>query len=333
MTADERDKLFTKFFRAQNPATQNVSGTGLGLNIVKSLVEKQGGRIWVTSEPMKGSTFIFTVPTDGTTGAAATATSAADAQAPVTKVGTRILVVDDEPDIAGLIQRYLERGGYQVLVAHDARTALETARQERPDLMTLDVNLPDCDGFTLLEWLKGEPATASIPVIMLSVLEDTGRGLLMGAVDYLHKPIDEPTLLSHVGSIVRSQEPQVVLVADDEEHTRSLIAGHLRRAGHQVLEAADGEQALQAARAGPLPNLVLLDIRMPGLDGLGVLRALRDDEATRNLPVMMMTTSRGMSASDRSAINQLGASVLLHKPSSAEELAELIGHGLTKGPG
>jgi DNA-binding response OmpR family regulator len=245
-------------------------------------------------------------------------------------VGMRILVVDDEPDIAGLIRRYLERGGYQVLVAHDARTALEMARRERPDLMTLDVNLPDSDGFTLLEWLKGDPATAPIPVIMLSVLEDTGRGLLMGAVDYLHKPIDESTLLSHVGSIVRSPEPQVVLVADDEEDIRSLIAGHLRRAGHQVLEAADGEQALQAVRAEQPPSLVLLDIRMPRLDGLGVLRALRDDEATRNLPVVMMTTSRGMSASDRSAIDQLGASVLLHKPSSAEELAELIGHGLTK---
>src|SRR5215472_9717505 len=329
MTPDERDKLFTKFLRAQNPATQDVSGTGLGLNIVKSLVDKQGGRIWVTSEPMKGSTFTFTIPIDGTSAVEGTATSAAPA--PVTKVGARILVVEDEPDHVRLFRHFLERGGYRVLVAHDARTALQTAHRERPDLITLDVNLPDDDGFTLLGWLKADPATAPIPVIMLSVVEDTGRGLLMGAVDYLHKSkIDEQMLLSHVGSIVRSQEPQVVLVADDEQDVRSLIAGHLRRAGHEVLEAADGEQALQAVRGGQLPSLALLDLRMPRLDGLGVLRALRHDEATVSLPVVMMTEGPGMSASDRSAIGQLGASVLLHKPCSAEELAELIGHGLKK---
>jgi PAS domain S-box-containing protein len=330
MTPDERDKLFTKFFRAQNPATQDISGTGLGLNIVKSLVDRQGGRIWVTSEPMKGSTFTFTIPTDSKP-AVETAPAPAPARTPVTKVGARILVVDDEPDHARLFRHFLERGGYQVLVAHDATTALQAAQREGPDLITLDVNLPDTDGFTLLEWLKADPATAPIPVIMLSVVQDTGRGRLMGAVDYLHKStIDEQVLLSHVGSIVRSQEPQVVLVADDEQDVRSLIAGHLRRAGHEVLEAADGEQALQAVRGERLPSLALLDLRMPRLDGLGVLRALRHDDATLSLPVVMMTGSPGMSASDRSAIDQLGASVLLHKPCSAEELAELIGHGLKK---
>jgi DNA-binding response OmpR family regulator len=166
---------------------------------------------------------------------------------------------------------------------------------------------------------------------MLSVVDDTGRGLLMGAVDYLQKSmINERVLLDHVGSIVRSQEPQVVLVADDDHDIRAQIADHLRRAGHKVLEAADGEQALQAVRGEQLPTLALLDLRMPRLDGLGVLRALRRDEATLSLPVVMMTDNPGMSASDRSAIGKLGASVLLHKPCSAEELAELIGHGLQK---
>ena len=98
-----------------------------------------------------------------------------------------------------------------------------------------------------------------------------------------------------------------VLVVEDEEDIRRLVSIKLKGAGYEVATASDGEEGLAAA--------------------------LRDDEATRNLPVVMMTASRGMSASDRSAIDQLGASVLLHKPSSAEELAELIGHGLTKGPG
>ena len=329
MTQDELDKLWTKFFRAQNPATQDVGGTGLGLNITRSLVEKQGGGIGVRSEPMKGSTFSFTLPV-ASAPATTTDTVAVEGRAPVTKLGARILVVEDDPGNAGLFRRNLERNGYQVLVAPDAATALQMAGQQRPDLMTLDVNLPDTDGFTLLERLKEDPATAPIPVIMLSVVEDTGRGLLMGAVDYVSKPVNERELVSRIRSIVRTQEPQVVLVADDEPDLRSLIAGHLRRAGHQVLEAADGEQALDLARADQQPNLALLDLRMPHLDGLGVLRALREDEATRSLPVVMMTASPGMSASDRSAIDQLGASVLLHKPSTAEELAELIGHGLNK---
>src|SRR6516165_8495241 len=110
MTPDERDKLFTKFFRAQNPATQDVSGTGLGLNIVKSLVDKQGGRIWVTSEPTKGSTFAFTIPTVGTSPLEMPAVPAAAARAPVTKVGARILVVDDDPDHVRLFRHFLERG-------------------------------------------------------------------------------------------------------------------------------------------------------------------------------------------------------------------------------
>jgi PAS domain S-box-containing protein len=333
MTSEELDKLFTKFFRAQHPATQKISGTGLGLTITRSLVERQGGRIWVSSEPAKGSTFSFSVPKDGAGKAAQAAPAGTARTEPAPAAGSHtILVVDDEPDIAGLIRRYLEHGGYRVLVAPDASSALETARRDHPDLITLDVNLPDTDGFTLLEWLKADPATTAIPVMMLSVVDDAGRGQLLGAVDYLRKPVDERALLRHVGSIVRSQEPQVVLLADDEADIRSLIAGHLRRAGHQVLEAADGVEAVELARAEPRPGLALLDIRMPRLDGVGALRALRGEEATRSMPVVMMTASPGVSATDRSAIDRLGATILLHKPSSAEELAELIGQGL-KGQG
>lgn len=323
LSSEEQAQLFTKFFRGRNRTGQAAGGTGLGLVITRALVELHGGQITVSSAPGRGSTFSFSLPA---TQAIPEATTREPAAAPI-RPGALVLVVDDEPDIANLIRRHLERAGLRVLLAHDGAEALRLAQAERPDLITLDVLLPDTDGFAVLDRLKSDPATAAIPVMLISVLPDEGRGKLLGVLDYVHKPLQEHTLLDRVSRILARGRPGRVLVADDDADVRALLAGHLRRGGYEVIEAADGAEAVALARQ-ERPGLLFLDIRMPRMDGLAALRALRAEAATRGLPVIMMTASPGMLEGSRPAVEALGGATLLSKPCTAEELAAAIAQGL-----
>lgn len=220
LTSDDQVQLFTKFFRAHNRTTQEVGGTGLGLAITRSLVELHGGQLTVTSAPGQGSTFSVTLPAVAAGACkpeaierpprATAAPEAAIGTAMRRGTGERILVVDDEPDIAQLIKRSLERGGYEVLLVSTAAGALQQAQAEQPDLIVLDVMLPDSDGFTTLEWLKQNLHTAAIPVILLSIVPDNGRGRLLDAADYLTKPVEERVLLERVRRAIDGSRARVV---------------------------------------------------------------------------------------------------------------------------
>jgi CheY-like chemotaxis protein len=236
-------------------------------------------------------------------------------------------VVDDEQDIARLLQRYLERAGYEVLLASDATAGLRLARSEQPDLITLDVLMAGADGFTALEWLKADAATATIPVMLISILENSGRGKLLGAVDYLTKPISEPVLLDHVAAVLSEIRSYLILVADDDTDVRRLLSHVLQQRGYRVVTAADGAEAIALAHR-ELPDLALLDVRMPGTDGLAALAALRADATTRNIPVIMLTASPEVAEATWSIAERLGAARLLRKPVTAEELAAVIGEQL-----
>ncbi|HXZ43254.1 MAG TPA: response regulator, partial [archaeon] len=324
LSEEEQAQCFTKFFRAKDRRAQEAGGTGLGLAITRSLVELHGGEITVSSAPGQGSTFAVKLPVCQS----AVVQESKDTPAPVGLVrsGARILLVDDEPDVVNLIRRYLERAGCEVLVARGGAETLQVARREQPELIILDIILPDVDGFTVLERLKGDPLTGMIPVLLLSVVDDSRRGKLLGAVDYLVKPVSEPVLLERVGRILPSDPARVILVADDEADVRALLARHLRRAGYQVVEAADGAQVVALVRREHL-DLALIDVKMPGMDGVAALRALRADPTTRELPVIMITASPAAAGESLWVINALGGE-LLFKPVSPEELTEAIRRGL-----
>ena len=207
LTKDEQAKLFQKFYRARNRTTQEVGGTGLGLAITQSLVELHGGTITVTSEPGKGSTFSFTLPALVTTTATRQPPIASKNPPPlISRKPGRILVVDDEPDVARLIQRYLESDGYEVLVAQSGAEGLRLAKEARPDLITLDIMLGDTSGIVVLDQLNSDGDTALIPVMLVSIVEDTRLGKLLGAVDFLVKPVSRQDLVSRVGAILATRQ-------------------------------------------------------------------------------------------------------------------------------
>lgn len=309
----DQAQLFSRFYRTSNPATQDIDGTGLGLVITRSLVELHGGRIFVNSAPGQGATFSFTLPTQ----------KARRRQQPAGLAAQRILLVDAESAAMDLARRPLERAGYQVLTARNGDEAITLARTTQPDLIALGLLLSDTTGYQVIETLKADSHVKSIPIMILSVLAENEEGKILGVIDYLAKPFNEQNLLEHIERIFETQYPHTVLVGQAETISRNLLVKLLRRAGYEVLEAQDGEQAVRSMRE-KCPDLTLLDLKMPGINGIDALRALRADETTRELSIIIMAGYEGITNAERHLVADLNVNSILTKPFTSEKLATAI---------
>lgn len=323
MTQGEQAQLFTRFFRARNRATQEVSGTGLGLTIAKSLAEMHGGAIEVASIPGRGSTFSMVLPLPRVP------MGVPHEPGPPSLVSARgrVLVVEDDIDIARLLERFLVRGGYDVLVAHDGASGLRLAEIERPDLVALDLELPDTDGFAVLAQLGRSEATAGIPVLIVSSMPDEGRGQLLGAVGYFTKPVAGDRLLEHVGRIIAGGRASLVVLAGEDDDERRRVARQLGRAGHRVVGVRTAREAVDVARREP-PGLVLVDAGPSRAPDPAALRALRADVATRDVPVVVMVNRADVAETDGATADVWRSCALECKPCGAEELAGAIARSL-----
>jgi CheY-like chemotaxis protein len=238
----------------------------------------------VSSEPGRGSTFRFTLPLAQPPGLPALPRESLP--------GKRILVVDDEPDIRRLLQHYLEGADYEVLTASGGEEAFQLARTARPDLITLDMLLPNNSGLPILERLKSDAITASIPVILLTVVKNDGQRRLLEATDYLDKPIETSDLLQRITTVFADQAQRLVLLVAPSSKSHELLASALREAGHRVSIVPDGQKLLALVKRA-YPGLIILDATVPPMGGLALLQSLRADPATRMLPVIMTSTRPG----------------------------------------
>ncbi|WP_375455545.1 response regulator [uncultured Methylobacterium sp.] len=294
LTEAQIARLFERFAQGDESTTRQFGGTGLGLAITRAFCRTMGGDIGVTSVPGQGSTFTLRLP--AVLALADEAAVAAELALPAPVQGHEahahaehdvVLLVDDDPAARELLQRFLEREGFRVRTAGDGRAGLALARALKPRAILLDVEMPRMDGWAVLHAVRNDPELAGIPVIMTSVMAEQGLGQALGATDYFVKPIDWNRLKGLMDRYRPDGVEARILVVDDDPDARERLRRTLTRDGWRVDEAENGRAALERFEA-VRPNLILLDLMMPEMDGFGFLRALRA-RADGDVPVVVLT--------------------------------------------
>ncbi len=326
MKPEEMTRLFTKFAKL-SAKEGNPGGTGLGLVISKGLCELMGGDIMVKSEFGKGTTFTAKVPArvgEEPSGKAEAAAAAPAAAAPVHTGRTRplVLVVDDDASVRELVCRFLGESEMDTITAGDGEAAFTLARDRLPDVITLDAVMPGMDGWDVLSKLKSDPATAGIPVVMVSFLEQRERGYALGAADYVVKPIDWPRLASVIERHLDGSRGSTILVVDDDPATREILRRTLEGEGWRVCEAENGREALEAL-AEHTPQLILLDLMMPVMDGFEFIEEYRRHEEWHRIPVVVVT-ARDPSAGEKRRLEGSVVRILQKGSYEQERLLEEI---------
>jgi signal transduction histidine kinase/CheY-like chemotaxis protein/HAMP domain-containing protein len=293
LTEDQCAKLFQEFTQADSSTTRKYGGTGLGLAISRRLCRIMGGDIEVQSTVGQGSTFTVTLPAGrGLTGMRGAhpdlKRSLIDAQ-PVGQ-GRRALVIDDEDTSRDILRQILKREGFDVMTASNGRQGIEIARDVQPSVITLDVLMSDLDGWSTLQELKRDTELRDIPVIMVTIVDEENRGYTLGAAAYLTKPVNRECLLKALASCRPEHASPRVLVIEDDAHTRGWLTRILREDGWEATEAENGRVALERLSLVD-PDIILLDLMMPEMDGFEFVDEIRRDEKTRHLPLIVLTAA------------------------------------------
>ncbi len=288
MSQEQATRLFQPFIQADVSTTRKYGGTGLGLTISQKFCVMMGGSIEVSSRPGQGSTFTIKLPARvRQVKADLIDVSVSNPELASPTIGT-VLVIDDDPVVCDLIKRFLEKEGFRVENAASGEEGLRLARQLKPIAITLDVMMPGHDGWDVLTRLKNDPELADIPVIMLTIVDDRNLGFALGANDYLTKPIHRDRLIAVLNKYRKDHTHYSVLVVEDDPLSRSMMLRMLEREGWSVEEAENGRVALQRV-AESKPELILLDLMMPEVDGFQFVAELRKQEEWRSIPIVVIT--------------------------------------------
>src|SRR6266487_2083541 len=293
MTPEQQAKLFEEFTQADSSTARQYGGTGLGLAITRKLAHMMGGDVTVASEPGKGS--VFTVRLPG--GADSQARSSTGSDGRRSPTAGCVLVIDDDATARELIADHLKAEGFSVVTAAGGVEGLKLAKKLRPTAITLDVMMPDLDGWSVLAALRQDPELADIPVIMVTIVDEHRRGIALGAAGYLTKPIDRERLHQLVTRFRAPVPPTCVLLVEDDAIQRERMRGWLEGPQWTVREAENGREALKRLQEGK-PDVILLDLMMPEMDGFAVVAALQKEADWRDIPVIVIT-SLDLDAKDR----------------------------------
>ena len=325
MTEEQLGRLFQAFTQADASTTKRFGGTGLGLAITKHFCVALGGDIAVASRPDEGSTFTITLPDHK--------------KAPVKErvasematTHATILVVDDDATARDLMTRTLESKAYRVIAARHGLEALALARQHKPDAITLDVMMPQLDGWGVLKQLKEDPELRNIPVIMVTILNERALAIPLGASELLTKPIDRERLTTLLAQYCSNPLENTVLVVEDDAATRDLMSRSVSAIGYRAATAVNGQDGLDWLAKNSAPDLILLDLMMPKVDGYGFLREFRKKRSFDRIPVIIVT-AKELSADDIRELRELCADIITKDHDYLEEMVSVMRHSLNTNP-
>jgi signal transduction histidine kinase/DNA-binding response OmpR family regulator len=327
---EEQKHIFEAFYRLRESGAR-TEGTGLGLAITHRLVELHGGELSLESEVGRGSCFHFML--SAALGARHSISSKSP-QLPSVPRLPRVLVIEDDRTSAQLIQAQLISTGYEVLLCQEPQKALEYAIQFQPGAITLDIVMKPKNGWEVLAQLKRDARTAQIPIIVVSILDQPGMGTLLGADEYLVKPVEKSSLLAALARRINAKPAsgrvRPVLVVEDDAPTREFITEMLTAQGHSVVTASDGAQARAQVNLH-LPELVILDLGLPDISGFELIAEWRSSPRTVDLPVFVLT-SLDLSKEDQNYLRGHAESLFHKRHSWHEALAKELNRVVPLGP-
>ena len=324
IAGEKLEELFEPFTQADGSSSREHEGTGLGLTICRRFTEMLGGVLRAESEVGVGSTFTVTVPSGGVRSEEESAERPTSGGQPEAvnpaRPATTVLVIDDDPTLHDLMERFLQPRGFDVISASDGAAGIEMAKTHQPDVIALDVLMPQKDGWTVLAQLKASERTESIPVVMVTMVDDKSAGYSLGADDYLVKPIKGERLVEALSEY--QSDSSLVLVVEDDTDAREVMTRFLTGAGWRVEQAADGESALGKLE-GVTPEVVLLDLMMPRTDGFEVVDQMNRREEWRQIPVVVFTAME-LNETDVARLNESVEAVFEKGTHSMHEIVEEI---------
>ena len=327
MNEEQLGRLFQIFSQADASTTRKYGGSGLGLSISRHFARMMGGDITAASIPGSGSVFTVSLPLTVEPETQTDPSNATDipsqpvgasTNATVNEQAETILVIDDDPSVHDLLKRSLGRAGYRVITANNGTDGLAMARTHHPDFITLDIMMPGVDGWSVLTSLKADPGLKDIPVFVLTMTNEKSLGYALGAAQFLTKPINKDALIGLLRQYRRHPNHCHVLMIDDDANNRDLIRRVLEPEGTVVDEATDGQSGLDWLSTHAAPDLVILDLMMPNMDGFAFIDALRQRPELNQLPVLVLT-AKTLTDEDRQRLS-LRAEHIIERNGLSEDM-------------
>ncbi|NOY67670.1 MAG: response regulator [Gammaproteobacteria bacterium] len=338
MTESQVENLFQPFTQADSSTTRRFGGTGLGLAITKHFISMMGGSLNVESEIGKGSVFRIIVP-EGISVIPANAYASCDgeerkldvqrvvkelAQHERRRSVSKVLCIDDDAFVRELLERFLANEGFEFIGASTGEEGLALAISEKPDVITLDIMMPEVDGWNVLQMIKDHPDLVDIPVVIVSMVDEARKGIALGAADFLPKPVNWPRLSDSIKRTIRKESEKSVLLIEDDQDARVLVKTMLEKHGWKVDEAENGKEGLKCLKI-KRPALILLDLMMPEMNGFEFIDEFRKQPEWGDIPVIILTAA-DLSMEQKILLQKSVDSIIEKHQYADKDICEQVGH-------